>query len=101
MKLREFTSEDKLKYKLKYDIDILFAFNKLTSRYENLIKENESLLKHKTIIEDYKTRVDNLLDELKLLHDFCLESEDDEETRHVATSVKMMFHKLSKIIDDL
>ncbi len=38
----------------------------MTFTYNNLVKESESLLTHNTIVLDYKTRVDNFLDKIKI-----------------------------------
>ena len=102
MKLREFTDEDILEYALTHGgRNIRNVFKEIQIEFDQISVDVKTLVRHRIIINDMKNKISNLIDKIIDLHDHCLKSEDDEETRFIAKSLKSMSEELNKIFDNI
>jgi hypothetical protein len=102
MKLREFTDEDILEYALTHGgRNIINVFKEIEAEYNQIRADITVLIRHRTMINDLKNKISILIDKIIDLHNHCLKSEDDNETRTVASSLKSMSEELNKIFDNI
>lgn len=102
MKLKEFTDDDIYLYALGHDgKSPMQVFKEINDSYNAIIREYENLVNHRTIRIEFKSRLKLLLDDIVDLHDYCKKSEDDNETRVVAGSLKDMYYRLNFIFDNV
>ena len=102
MKLREFTDEDILEYALTHGgRNIRNVFKEIEAEYNQIRADITVLVRHRTMINDLKNKISILIDKIIDLHNHCLKSEDDNETRTAASSLKSMSEELNKIFDNI
>ena len=102
MRLREFTDEDILEYALTHGgRNIRNVFREVQLEYNQIKQDVATLVRHRTFINVMKNDISSLIDRIIDLHNHCLKSEDDKETRDTATSLKSMYRDLNDIFDNI